>query len=77
MSAALRRRDQGGRDPAAGARLRGAVNGFVARHETAWELLMGALAIAFVVLGELIDRQLVPEFAVPANRPRRADRASP
>jgi voltage-gated potassium channel len=35
--------------------LRDSFNAFVARHDIAWELAMGALAIVFVALGFLID----------------------
>ncbi|MDA8202493.1 MAG: ion transporter [Chloroflexi bacterium] len=38
-----------------GAWFRERFNGFVARHEVAWELGMGALAVLFVALGFLID----------------------
>jgi hypothetical protein len=35
--------------------LRDRLNGFVQRHEVAWELTMGALALIWVALGFLID----------------------
>lgn len=43
--------------------LRAAFNSFVARHEVAWELVMAALAIAFVLVGFALDT------ATPASRP--------
>ena len=36
-------------------RVRDGYNGFVARHDIAWELAFGFLAIGFVALGFLID----------------------
>lgn len=43
--------------------IRDRFNAFVARHDIAWELAMGALAVVFVALGFLIDE--VP----PGSRP--------
>jgi hypothetical protein len=44
--------------------LRDRFNAFVARHDIAWELGMGALAIVFVALGFLIDE------AGPGTKPK-------
>src|SRR5258707_1968543 len=38
-------------------------NGFIARHDIAWELFMGFLAVVFVALGFLLDQ------ALPGSRP--------
>jgi voltage-gated potassium channel len=45
--------------------IRRAINDWFQRHEVAWELAMGALAIGYVILGELIDDGIVPPRAAP------------
>lgn len=58
MASAARTDDAGGHGsdaPVAASSARERFNGFVARHEIAWELAMGALAVLFVALGFLID----------------------
>jgi hypothetical protein len=47
--------------------VRTAYNDFIARHEVAWELVMAALAIAFVIVGFAAD---APDATVgPVGRP--------
>jgi hypothetical protein len=46
-------------------RLREAVDSWFQRHDVAWELAMGALAIGYVVVGELLDDGLLPPSISP------------